>query len=158
MTEEDRGHSGLRLAELPCPRLQPLGETRSLLRAIIENAPLALFAAGLVLHFSTAFSSESVSATQAHTTQADPAAPIVVGPRAAVGTDTAGEKAADIAKYAANMAANHGGGYGHDGIGVMIESPFEKPDYEKNQYQVIAIVTDEGDEQEVLAQTDWSSS
>lgn len=69
--------------------------------------------------------------------------------------DTPDEKAADIAKYAANMAANHGGGYGHDGIGVMIKSPFEKPDYEKNQYQVIAIVTDEGDEQEVLSQSSW---
>ncbi len=72
--------------------------------------------------------------------------------------DSCEEKMADIAKYAARMAANFSGGYSHDGVGVMIESPFERPDYGKNRYQVIAIVTDDEDEQEVVAQSDWASA
>ncbi|MCX5592486.1 hypothetical protein [Alcaligenes endophyticus] len=71
--------------------------------------------------------------------------------------DTPEEKIVDIASYAASMAANHPGGYGHDGVGKMIESPFEKPDYEKNQYQVVAIVTDEDVECEVQSQAAWVS-
>ena len=51
----------------------------------------------------------------------------------------------DIAEYAARMAVYAPSGQ-HDGIGEMITNGYTKPDYEKNKYQVVAIVKDEDTE------------
>lgn len=62
---------------------------------------------------------------------------------------------ADIAKYAASMAANYVGGSGHDGIGEMIESSWEKPDYTATLHQEIAVVTDDESDEGISKETVW---
>lgn len=62
-----------------------------------------------------------------------------------------------IAEYAANMAVNYAG-YNHDGVGQMIENNFTKPDYEKDPYQVIAIIDEDDTEVRVLNQGEWEGA
>lgn len=59
-----------------------------------------------------------------------------------------------IAEYAAEMAVGFPGS-DHDGVGKMIENSYTKPDYDKNKYQVTAIIDDDDTEVRVLNQNDW---
>ena len=64
------------------------------------------------------------------------------------------DREASVAEYAARMAVEFPEG-NHDGVGKMITSSWQKPDYAENKYQVVAIVTDDDTEAEVISQEDW---
>lgn len=64
------------------------------------------------------------------------------------------DREASIAKYAARMAVEFPDG-NHDGIGKLIASRWQEPDYTANEYQVVAIVTDDDTEAEVISQEEW---
>lgn len=55
----------------------------------------------------------------------------------------------DIAKYAAEMALVAPNG-SHDGIGMLLTSSWKEPDYERNPYQVKAVVREVDRETEIL--------
>lgn len=67
------------------------------------------------------------------------------------------DREASVAEYAARMAVEFPEG-NHDGVGKMITRSWQKPDYAENKYQVIAIVTDDDTEAEVISQGDWVDS
>lgn len=64
---------------------------------------------------------------------------------------------ASVAEYAARMAILHPG-CTHDGVFKMIENDWQKPDYEANKYQVIAITTSDDVDYEITSEGEWEES
>ena len=64
---------------------------------------------------------------------------------------------ASIAEYAAEMAVNFPG-CNHDGVGLLIENDYTKPDYEKDAYQVISVIQHDDTEVCVSKQGDWEGN
>lgn len=61
---------------------------------------------------------------------------------------------ADIATYAARMALEFPDGY-HDGIGRLLTSRFERPDYDKDKHQITAIILNDDCEESVESESAW---
>lgn len=59
-----------------------------------------------------------------------------------------------IAEYAAHMAVEHPSG-NHDGIGKLLTSSWETPDFNKNKYQIKAVIVDDNTETDILSQEGW---
>jgi len=64
---------------------------------------------------------------------------------------------ADIATYAARMAVEFPDS-DHDGIGHLITSAWEKPDYGKQEHQIVAVVLDEESEETINTTSEWMDS
>jgi hypothetical protein len=62
-----------------------------------------------------------------------------------------------IAMYAGEMAALYPGS-DHDGIGKLLTESYQKPDYVKNPFAVVAIVEDDDSEVRVVKQDDWKDA
>mgnify|MGYP001455970057 CR=1 FL=1 len=67
------------------------------------------------------------------------------------------DREASIAEYAARMAVEFPDSH-HDGIGRLITRSWQKPDYSANEHQVVAIVTEDDTEAEVISQEDWKEA
>lgn len=67
------------------------------------------------------------------------------------------DREASIAEYAARMAVE-APECNHDGIGRLITGSWQKPNYKDDKYQVVAIVTDDYTEADVISEGDWKDA